>query len=62
MNTERKKDQVDQVSYEVFEIIMDRLEKEWFELVSTILLLSIPWNLAPSLDEAHRQTRNGFTV
>lgn len=33
MNAERKKEQLDQVSYETFEIIMDRLEKEWFELV-----------------------------
>ena len=34
MNAERRKEQVDQVSYETFEIIMDRLEKEWFDLVS----------------------------
>lgn len=33
MNAERRKEQLDQVSYETFEIIMDRLEKEWFELV-----------------------------
>lgn len=35
VNAERRKEQLDQVSYETFEIIMDRLEKEWFELVST---------------------------
>ncbi|KAF8315357.1 hypothetical protein DL93DRAFT_2057209, partial [Clavulina sp. PMI_390] len=35
INAERRKEQLDQVSYETFEIIMDRLEKEWFELAST---------------------------
>ena len=34
LNAERKKDQSGPVSYEVFEIIMDKLEKEWFNLVS----------------------------
>lgn len=34
VNIERKKAGQDRVSYEVFEIIMDRLEKEWFDLVS----------------------------
>lgn len=33
VNAERKKEQVDVVSYETFEVIMDRLEKEWFDLV-----------------------------
>jgi len=33
MNAERKKEQGDRVSYETFEIIMDRLEKDWFDLV-----------------------------
>ena len=33
MNAERKKEQADRVSYETFEIIMDRLEKDWFDLV-----------------------------
>lgn len=33
VNNERRKEQIDKVSYEVFEIIMDRLEKEWFDLV-----------------------------
>ncbi len=32
-NTERKVNSLDKVSYEAFEIIMDRLEKEWFDLV-----------------------------
>lgn len=33
VNGERKKEQIDMVSCETFEIIMDRLEKEWFDLV-----------------------------
>lgn len=33
MNRDRKKEQIDQVTYEMFEVIMDRLEKEWFDLV-----------------------------
>lgn len=38
-NTERKKDQGERISQELFEIIMDRLEKEWFDLVSSRLCL-----------------------
>lgn len=37
VNADRKKEQLDKVSYETFEIIMDRLEKEWFDLVSLLL-------------------------
>lgn len=33
VNTDRKKEQLDKVTCEAFEIIMDRLEKEWFDLV-----------------------------
>jgi hypothetical protein len=33
VNAERKKEQADRVSCETFEIIMDRLEKDWFDLV-----------------------------
>ena len=33
VNKERRAAQESTVSYEIFEIIMDRLEKEWFELV-----------------------------
>ncbi|PFH45479.1 hypothetical protein AMATHDRAFT_159553 [Amanita thiersii Skay4041] len=36
VNAERKKEQIDTVSYETFEIIMDRLEKEWFDLTKNI--------------------------
>lgn len=38
VNQERKLEQVDKVSYEAFEIIMDRLEKEWFDIVRTHFL------------------------
>ena len=34
VNGDRKRAGQDRVSYEIFEIIMDRLEKEWFDLVS----------------------------
>jgi NuA3 HAT complex component NTO1 len=34
INVERKKEQLNSVTYETFEIVMDRLEKEWFDLVS----------------------------
>jgi len=33
VNSERKKEQLNQVTCETFEIVMDRLEKEWFDLV-----------------------------
>ncbi|ODN74463.1 hypothetical protein L202_06849 [Cryptococcus amylolentus CBS 6039] len=36
LNVERKKDQCGPISYEVFEIIMDKLEKEWFNLSKRI--------------------------
>ncbi|KAI0676134.1 hypothetical protein C8Q78DRAFT_1008227 [Trametes maxima] len=36
VNSERKAQQLDKVSYESFEIIMDRLEKEWFDLSKNI--------------------------
>jgi len=36
LNAERKRDQLDVISYETFEIIFDRLEKEWFSLVKRI--------------------------
>ena len=34
VNSERWNDQLNKISYETFEIIMDRLEKGWFDLVS----------------------------
>jgi hypothetical protein len=49
MNAERKGQQLDSVSYEAFEIIMDRLEKEWFNLVRVLFINaflcrpSLPW-------------------
>ncbi|KAI0091425.1 hypothetical protein BDY19DRAFT_930368 [Irpex rosettiformis] len=36
VNADRRKEQLDKVSYEVFEIVMDKLEKEWFDLTKTI--------------------------
>jgi hypothetical protein len=33
VNIDRRKDQLNAVTYETFEIIMDRLEKEYFDLV-----------------------------
>ncbi|KAL4402205.1 MOZ/MORF histone acetyltransferase complex protein [Malassezia pachydermatis] len=36
LNAERRKEQLDPISYEAFEIIIDRLEKEWFALVKRI--------------------------
>ena len=35
INSERRSANLDKVSYETFEIVMDRLEKEWFDLVSS---------------------------
>ncbi|KAF9224082.1 hypothetical protein BS17DRAFT_780434 [Gyrodon lividus] len=36
VNIERKRDQINLVTYETFEIIMDRLEKEYFDLTKNI--------------------------
>ncbi|KAL7415662.1 PHD-zinc-finger like domain-containing protein, partial [Mrakia frigida] len=36
LNRERKKEQSDPISYELFEIVMDRFEKEWFDLTKLI--------------------------
>nr|XP_019048061.1 hypothetical protein I302_04683 [Kwoniella bestiolae CBS 10118]OCF26991.1 hypothetical protein I302_04683 [Kwoniella bestiolae CBS 10118] len=36
INAERKKEQSGAISYEVFEILMDKLEKEWFNLSKKI--------------------------
>ncbi|KAI9067920.1 hypothetical protein FKP32DRAFT_1619507 [Trametes sanguinea] len=36
VNLERKAQQLDKITYETFEIIMDRLEKEWFDLSKNI--------------------------
>ncbi|KAG1812873.1 PHD-zinc-finger like domain-containing protein [Suillus subaureus] len=36
VNVERKRDQLNAVTYETFEIIMDRLEKEYFDLTKSI--------------------------
>ncbi|KZS94692.1 hypothetical protein SISNIDRAFT_452784 [Sistotremastrum niveocremeum HHB9708] len=36
LNQERRKEQSNQVSYETFEIIMDKIEKDWFELMKKL--------------------------
>ncbi|PWN39676.1 hypothetical protein IE81DRAFT_294537, partial [Ceraceosorus guamensis] len=36
LNQDRRKDQLDQISYESFEIIIDRFEKEWFDLIKRV--------------------------
>lgn len=36
VNEERRKEQSDKITYEFFEILVDRLEKEWFDLVSSL--------------------------
>lgn len=43
VNVERKRDQLDAVSYSSFEVIMDRLEKEWFDLVSGFSVAFCYW-------------------
>jgi hypothetical protein len=40
-NQQRKRDGLPQVSYEAFEIVMDKLEKEWFDLVGPCPLLDL---------------------
>ncbi|TBU24142.1 hypothetical protein BD311DRAFT_702623 [Dichomitus squalens] len=36
LNAERKAQHLDKITYETFEIVMDRLEKEWFDLTKNI--------------------------
>jgi hypothetical protein len=43
VNTDRKSQQLDSISYETFEIVMDRLEKEWFGLVSSLIPATRPF-------------------
>ena len=56
VNVERTKLQIGTIKQESFEIIMDRLEKEWFDLVrsSNAFFFNIP-ELYP--DQEHSQTR-----
>ena len=37
LNSERRAKGLGHISYEVFEIVMDKLEKEWFDLVRDLL-------------------------
>ena len=56
INAERKKEQSGPISYEVFEIIVDKLEKEWFELVSSLILTRRPAD-DRSIDQEDPETR-----
>jgi len=38
LNRDRKRDGLSHISYEVFEVIMDKIEKEWFDLVRPLPL------------------------
>lgn len=38
LNRDRRKEQMTTITYEQFEVIMDRLEKEWFDLVSCVVI------------------------
>jgi hypothetical protein len=59
VNVERKKEQLDSVSYETFEIAMDRLEKDWFDLVLPVSLDRFEIALIPigSTDQEPPETR-----
>lgn len=54
---------MDQVTYEIFEVIMDRLEKEWFDLVGNPCDAGRPSFNAPFVsDEANSKTRYGAAL
>ncbi|MCO5602808.1 hypothetical protein L7F22_056947 [Adiantum nelumboides] len=55
LNTDRKRDQLDIISYEVFEVIIDRLEKEWFDLMK----LMPPEPQPTTLDEDGEPVEDG---
>ncbi|KAK0547557.1 hypothetical protein OC846_004812 [Tilletia horrida] len=46
VNAERKRSGMDTISYEVFEILVDRIEKEWFDLMKRV-----PKKTSPSLGQ-----------
>ena len=59
VNAERKKEQLNPISYEIFEIIIDRLEKEWFDLVIATYTFKHSRLYAHTcliLDEKHSET------
>jgi hypothetical protein len=60
LNAERKKEQLNKISYEAFEIVMDRLEKEWFDLVCVDDASSFSALTVLATDEEHPETRPGF--
>ena len=62
MNAERKKEQLDRATYELFEIIIDRLEKEWFDLVRRIILDTARSVANISSVQEHTQDRHGVAL
>ncbi|PWN18131.1 hypothetical protein BCV69DRAFT_253233, partial [Microstroma glucosiphilum] len=46
-NADRRKDQLDTISYEAFEVIIDRLEKEWFDLMRRVPAKPQPAAIGP---------------
>ncbi|MCO5565946.1 hypothetical protein L7F22_019621 [Adiantum nelumboides] len=47
LNLDRRREQLDAVPYEVFEIIIDRLEKEWFDLMKLVPQKPLPIAVGP---------------
>ncbi|PWN36145.1 uncharacterized protein FA14DRAFT_146358, partial [Meira miltonrushii] len=47
LNLDRRREQLDAVPYEVFEIIIDRLEKEWFDLMKLVPQKPLPITVGP---------------
>lgn len=47
LNADRRREQQDTISYEVFEVIIDRLEKEWFDLMKRVPPKPMPVALGP---------------
>lgn len=60
VNAERRAASLDKVSYETFEIVMDRLEKEWFDLVSPSGTTLGNTGLTMCGDEKFTKTRLGY--
>jgi hypothetical protein len=57
VNEDRKKNQLDRIDQELFEIMMDRLEKEWFDLVRLLPCFHWKRDLTAFL-YVHFQTKN----
>lgn len=57
LNNERKAKDLGSVPYEVFEIVMDRLEKEWFDLVRNDYAFVSRSLIVLCSDQEHPETR-----